>query len=78
MVVTMRTQFGSIWEAVADAVPDQTAVVQGDRRVSWREYEQRAARVARALLDAGLGAGSQGRDVPLQLARVLRDELRAR
>ena len=37
----MRTQFGPIWEAIADAVPDQAAVVQGDRRVSWRDYEQR-------------------------------------
>ena len=35
----MRTQFGPIWEAIADAVPDQAAVVQGDRRVSWGDYE---------------------------------------
>ena len=55
----MRTQFGPIWEAIADAVPDQAAVVQGDRRVSWRDYEQRAARLAQALLDAGLGAGAK-------------------
>ena len=55
----MRTQFGSIWEAIADAVPDQAAVVQGDRRLSWRDYEQRAARLAQALLDAGLGAGAK-------------------
>src|SRR5262245_12243158 len=55
----MRTQFGSIWEAVADVVPDQTAVVQGERRLSWREYEQRAARVAQAILDAGIGAGGK-------------------
>ncbi len=51
----MRTHFGAIWEAVADAVPEQTAIVQRERRLSWREYEQRAARLARALLDAGLG-----------------------
>ena len=55
----MRTQFGSIWEAVADVVPDQTAVVQGHRRFSWREYEQRAARLARALLDADIGPGGK-------------------
>ena len=51
----MRAHFGAIWEAVADAVPDHVAVVQGGRRVTWREYEQRAARVAQACLDAGLG-----------------------
>lgn len=55
----MRTQFGSIWEAIADAVPDQAAVVQGERRVSWKDYDQRAARLARAFQDAGLGAGSK-------------------
>jgi acyl-CoA synthetase (AMP-forming)/AMP-acid ligase II len=55
----MRTQFGSIWEAVADVVPEQTAVVQGQRRFSWREYEQRAARLARAVLDAGIRPGGK-------------------
>jgi fatty-acyl-CoA synthase len=55
----MRTQFGSIWEAVADVVPDQTAVVQGQRRVSWREYEQRGARLARGILDADIRAGGK-------------------
>ena len=51
----MQAHFGVIWESIADAVPDQAAVVQGTRRVSWRDYEQRAARLAQALLDAGLG-----------------------
>jgi acyl-CoA synthetase (AMP-forming)/AMP-acid ligase II len=51
----MRPHFGAIWEAVADAVPDAPAVVQGTRRTSWRDYEQRAARLARALQEAGIG-----------------------
>ena len=51
----MHTHFGAIWESVADAVPDQAAVVQGPRRISWRDYERRSARLARAFLDAGLG-----------------------
>jgi 3-oxocholest-4-en-26-oate---CoA ligase len=51
----MRTHFGAIWEAIADTVPDQAAVVQGNRRVSWRTYEDRASRLAQALVDAGLG-----------------------
>jgi fatty-acyl-CoA synthase len=57
--VFVRTQFGPIWEAIADAVPDQAAVVQGERRVSWGDYEQRAARMAQALLDVGLGIGAK-------------------
>ena len=73
----MELTSGPIWEAIADAVPDQAAVVQGDRRVPWRRRTSSApARLAQALLDAGLGTARQGRDVPLQLARVLRDELR--
>src|SRR5512146_1638401 len=51
----MRAHFGAIWEAISDAVPGHPAVVQGDRRVLWRDYEARAARLAQALLDAGLG-----------------------
>src|SRR3954449_9612991 len=53
--VGMRSHFGGIWESVADAVPDQPAVVQGERRVTWRDYEQRAARLAQAFMDARLG-----------------------
>ncbi len=51
----MHAHFGAIWEAIADATPDAPAVVQGARRVSWRDYEARAARLAQAFLDAGLG-----------------------
>jgi fatty-acyl-CoA synthase len=55
----MRPHFGAIWEAVADAVPDAPAIVQGTRRHTWRDYEQRAARLARALQEAGLGPHSK-------------------
>ena len=51
----MEAYFGAMWEAVADAVPDQAAIVQGDRKLTWGEDERRAARLAQALLDAGLG-----------------------
>ena len=52
----MHVHFGAIWESIADATPEAPAVIQGARRVSWRDYEQRAARLAQALLDTGLGA----------------------
>ncbi len=54
----MGAHFGAIWETIADAVPEQAAVVQGARRITWGEYERRAARLAQALLDAGLGPQS--------------------
>lgn len=55
----METHFATIWEAIADAVPEHDALVQGDRRVSWQEYEENSARLAQAFLDAGLGKDSK-------------------
>jgi 3-oxocholest-4-en-26-oate---CoA ligase len=51
--------FGTVFESVADAIPDHTAVVQGDRRHTWRELDDRAARLAAALHDHGLGPDSK-------------------
>ncbi|MFM7262415.1 MAG: AMP-binding protein [Acidimicrobiales bacterium] len=47
--------FATYWEAVADAVPDLPAVVFADRRLTWAQYDQRAARFAAAISAAGLG-----------------------
>jgi fatty-acyl-CoA synthase len=47
------------WEAVADAVPDRPAVVHGDLELTWREFEERSARLAGHLAAAGLGPGSK-------------------
>ena len=55
----VATHFGAVWESIADHIPDAIAVAQGQRYVSWGAYEQRAARLARALLDAGLGPHSR-------------------
>ena len=55
----METHFATIWESIADAVPDHDAIVQGDRRVPWRDYEDRSSRLAQAFLDAGLTADSK-------------------
>ncbi|HEY7948887.1 MAG TPA: acyl-CoA synthetase [Acidimicrobiales bacterium] len=43
-----------VWEAVADTIPDAPALVHGERRVTWGEFDRRADGVARALLDAGV------------------------
>src|SRR5581483_11202029 len=45
--------FADVWAAVAEQLPDAPAQVQGTRRISWREMDQRADGVARALLDGG-------------------------
>jgi acyl-CoA synthetase (AMP-forming)/AMP-acid ligase II len=46
-----------LWESVADAVPDRTAVVCGDRRLTYRELDERATRLAHWMRDRGLGPG---------------------
>jgi len=45
--------FAEIWEACADRQPDAPAQIQGDRTVSWRDFDRRADGIARTLLDAG-------------------------
>jgi 3-oxocholest-4-en-26-oate---CoA ligase len=47
----------TIWESIADRLPDEIALVHGDRRVRWRDFEQRAARLAAALAAAGVKPG---------------------
>jgi acyl-CoA synthetase (AMP-forming)/AMP-acid ligase II len=51
--------FADIWESVSDAIPDQVALVQGARRVSWSRFDERAARLAAAFTAAGLEANSK-------------------
>jgi len=55
----MTINFAKLWESVADIVPQQVAVVQGARRYTWGEYDERAARLVAAFADAGLSAGSK-------------------
>ena len=44
--------YAEIWETVASQIPDAQAQVHGDRRHTWREFDERANGVAHALLDA--------------------------
>ncbi len=45
--------YADVWETIAEIIPEATAVAQGDRRLTWGEFDERANGVARALLDAG-------------------------
>jgi 3-oxocholest-4-en-26-oate---CoA ligase len=51
--------FADVWELVAAARPDAPALVQGSRRRSWREFEDRADRLGYGL--AKLGARPSGK-----------------
>src|SRR5262245_5401762 len=55
----MEWNLATAFESVADALPDRTVLVQGDRRVSWRSYDERSARLAAAFTAAGLQPGSK-------------------
>ena len=55
----MDFHFASAWERVADAVPDVDAVVMGDRRLTWSQLDDAAARFAAAVEAAGVEPGAQ-------------------
>lgn len=55
----MDENIATLLEHVADAVPDAPAMVQGDRRRSWAEFEERSARLAAAFAAKGVGPGSR-------------------
>ena len=55
----MKWHFADVFETVANLVPDGIAVIHGETRRTWRDYEDRAARVAQALAEAGLGPNSK-------------------
>ena len=55
----MSKNFATIWEAVAELVPDQAAVVQGNRRFTWAEYNDRSARLVSVMSAAGLAPGAK-------------------
>ena len=57
--VAVRLHFASAWEAVSDVCPEAEAVVQGERRLSYGEFDEAAARFAAALTAAGLGPGAK-------------------
>lgn len=48
--------FADAWETVAELVPRAPALVHGDRRVLWQDFERRADALARFLLEAGVKA----------------------
>jgi len=55
----MENHYATLWEALSDVIGDRDAVVCGAQRRTWTEFEQRSARIAAALADAGLGPDSK-------------------
>ncbi len=55
----LSENWATLWEALADAQPDHTAVVIGDHEQTWNELDDRAARLTSALADRGAGPGTR-------------------
>ena len=55
----MDVSFGTIWEAIARELPDAVAISEPGRDYTYAEFEDRAARLAAALVTAGVGPGDK-------------------
>lgn len=55
--MTVNEHFATTWEAIAAAYPDDVALIHGTCVRSWREFDDRAGRLAAAMTAAGVGAG---------------------
>ena len=55
----MDIHFASVWERVADIVPERTALICGDKTTTWGQYDDRAARIAGLLQAHGIGADAK-------------------
>lgn len=53
----MELNLADLFESVVRTVPDRTAVVSGDRRLTYAALDERAARLATVLAGAGIGQG---------------------
>ena len=55
----MKMQFANLWEKVSDIVPDDPALINSKKIVTWKEYDSKAARIAKILEGHGLGSDSK-------------------
>jgi acyl-CoA synthetase (AMP-forming)/AMP-acid ligase II len=53
----MQFNFADCFERVADTVPERTAIVAGDRRLTYATFDERSTRFAHVLAAAGVGVG---------------------
>ena len=55
----MEWHFATLWESIADVIPEREAVACGEHRATWQQWEDRSARLAGAFAAAGLGPDSK-------------------
>ena len=47
--------FATIWETISDYIPDDPALICDENVITWKEYEDRAARLASFLNEKSIG-----------------------
>ncbi|MEM9035666.1 MAG: AMP-binding protein [Actinomycetota bacterium] len=52
---TLNESWATLWEGIADARPDDIAVVIGEEELTWGDYDRRSAQLAGALAERGVG-----------------------
>ena len=55
----MNLDFASVWETVADLVPENDALICGEDIVSWKDYDLLSSKIAAALSRKGLGRNAK-------------------
>ena len=55
----MIWHLAAVWEVIAEAIPHRTALINGETRRSWGEFETRAASLTAGLIAAGVGPGNK-------------------
>src|SRR5258708_9902843 len=53
----MECNIADLFESLVDVAPDRTALVSGDRRLTFAQLDERANRVAHALTSRGVRPG---------------------
>ena len=55
----MEAHYATVFEKNADTIPNELALICGDNKKTWREYDDRAARLASLLTSYGLTSDSK-------------------
>ena len=55
----MNLDFASVWEMIADIIPENDALISSNEVISWKDYDLYSSKIATALSNAGLSANSK-------------------
>ena len=68
----MEMHFASVWENISDHIPDEPALICDDNIKTWKEYEERAARLAYFLNEKNISNNSKQGFISIILMSILK------